>query len=96
MRARVPGVLGGWLAALVAGGAVGLVQAIVAFATDGGLSGDLWPLMTAYVTVADGLSFGATVGWVVGVSAVVADRVLAGRAAARHAGSPSHPSPASP
>jgi endoglycosylceramidase len=79
MRARVPGVLGGWLAALVAGGAVGLVQAIVAFATDGGLAGDLWPLMSAYVTVADGLSFGAALGWVVGVSAVAADRLLAGR-----------------
>ena len=79
MRARVPGVLGGWLAALVAGGAVGIVQAIVAFATDGGLAGDLWPLMAAYVTVADGLSFGATVGWVVGVSAVAADRLLVGR-----------------
>jgi hypothetical protein len=80
MRARVPGVLGGWLAALVAGGAVGIVQAIVAFATDGGLGGDLWPLMSAYVTVADGLSFGATVGWVVGVSAVATERLLAGRA----------------
>ena len=58
MRARVPGVLGGWLAAIVASGLVGLVQAIVVFATDGGLAGDLWPLMAAYVTVADGLSFG--------------------------------------
>ena len=37
MRARVPGVLGGWLAALVAGGLVGLVQAVVAFAVDGGV-----------------------------------------------------------
>jgi hypothetical protein len=79
MRRRVPGILGGWLAALVASAGVGLVQALVAFATDGGLSGDLWPLMTAYVAVADGLSFGATVGWVVGVAAVVVERVLAGR-----------------
>ena len=67
MRARVPGVLGGWLAALVAGGAVGLVQAIVAFVVDGGPAGDLWPLMAAYVAVADGLSFGACLGWIVGV-----------------------------
>jgi endoglycosylceramidase len=81
MRPRVPGVLGGWLAALVASGAVGVVQAIVAFAVDGGFAGDLWPLMTAYLAIADGLSFGACVGWIVGVVAVVADRVGAGRRA---------------
>ena len=79
MRSRVPGVLGGWLAALVAGGIVGIVQAAIAFAVDGGLNGDLWPLMAAYVAVADGLAFGACVGWVVGVSAVVADRIREGR-----------------
>lgn len=81
MRTRVRGVLGGWLAAVVAGGMVGLVQAIVAFVVDGGFSGDIWPLMTAYITIADGLSFGACVGWLVGVIAVVADRVRAGRSA---------------
>ncbi|MFF1634175.1 cellulase family glycosylhydrolase [Leifsonia sp. NPDC058248] len=75
MRSRVPGVLGGWLAALVAGGAVGLVQAVVIFAVDGGLNGDLWPLMAAYIAIADGLTFGACVGWVVGVTAIVADRI---------------------
>lgn len=83
MRARVPGVLGGWLAALVAGGLVGLVQALVALVVDGGFAGDIWPLMAAYVTVADGLAFGACAGWIVGASAVVADRVLARRAASR-------------
>jgi hypothetical protein len=83
MRTRVPGVLGGWLAALVAGGLVGLVQAVVALVVDGGFAGDIWPLMAAYVTVADGLAFGACAGWIVGVSAVVADRVLARRAASR-------------
>lgn len=77
MRRRVPGVLGGWLAALVAGGLVGLVQAVVAFAVDGGLSGDLWPAMAAYVAVADGLAFGACVGWIVGVGALVVDRIPA-------------------
>ncbi|KRC61593.1 hypothetical protein ASE14_12175 [Agromyces sp. Root81] len=81
MRARVPGVLGGWLAALVAGGLVGIVQAIVALIVDGGFAGDIWPLMAAYVTVADGLAFGACVGWIVGVSAVILDRVRAGRTA---------------
>ncbi|GAA1951123.1 glycoside hydrolase family 5 protein [Microbacterium deminutum] len=81
MRARVPGVLGGWLAALVAGGIVGVVQALIAVAVDGGFNGDIWPLMTAYITVADGLSFGACLGWVAGVTAVVSDRVRAGRPA---------------
>ena len=79
MRSRVPGVLGGWLAALVAGGVVGLVQAIIGFVVDGGFSGDIWPLMVAYITIADGLAFGASVGWVVGVGAVIADRMLTGR-----------------
>ena len=78
MRARVPGVLGGWLAALVAGGLVGIVQAIVAVVIDG-IQGDIWPLMSAYVAVADGLSFGACVGWIVGVSAVLIDRVTSTR-----------------
>ena len=63
MRPRVPGVLGGWLAALVAGGMVGLVQAIVVVVVDG-IQSDIWPLMGAYIAVADGLSFGACVGWV--------------------------------
>src|SRR6478609_6831395 len=78
MRARVPGVLGGWLAALVAGGLVGIVQAIVAIVIDG-MQGDIWPAMSVYVAVADGLSFGACVGWIVGVSAVLIDRVTSTR-----------------
>lgn len=77
MRRRVPGVLGGWLAALVAGGLVGVVQAVVAFAVDGGLNGDLWPGMAAYVMIADGLSFGACVGWVAGVGALVVECIPA-------------------
>lgn len=81
MRVRVPGVLGGWLAALVAGGLVGVAQAIVAFLVDGGFAGDIWPLMAGYVTVADGLAFGACLGWIVGASAVVFDRVRAARSA---------------
>jgi hypothetical protein len=75
MRARVSGVLGGWIAAVVAGGMVGVVQALVAFVVDGGLAGDLWPLMALYVAVADGLSFGACLGWLVGIAAVLVDRV---------------------
>ncbi|MEU1970664.1 cellulase family glycosylhydrolase [Microbacterium sp. NPDC019599] len=79
MRSRVPGVLGGWLAAIVAGGAMGLVQGVVAFVVDAGWTGELWPLMATYVAVADGLSFGAALGWVVGVTALIADRVVATR-----------------
>ncbi|KQP01775.1 cellulase family glycosylhydrolase [Leifsonia sp. Leaf264] len=81
MRARVPGLLGGWLAALVAGGIVGVIQAVIALVVDGGLSGDLWPAMTAYIAVADGLSFGACLGWLVGVTAIAVDRVRSGRPA---------------
>lgn len=81
MRTRVPGVLGGWLAALIAGGIVGLVQAAVGFIVDGGPSGDVWPLMVAYLAVADGLAFGACVGWVVGLGALATDRVLASSSA---------------
>ena len=79
MRARVPGVLGGWLAALVAGGVVGLMQAASDSSSTAASSGDIWPLMVAYVAVADGLAFGACVGWIVGLGAVVADRIRAGR-----------------
>ncbi|WP_269936500.1 glycoside hydrolase family 5 protein [Arthrobacter sp. HY1533] len=74
VRARVPGVLGGWIAALVAGGAVGVVQGVVGFMVDGGFRGDIWPLMALYVAVADGLAFGACTGWMVGLVAVALDR----------------------
>lgn len=74
MRPRVPGVLGGWLAAVVAAALVGVVQALTALVADG-VRADLWPLMAMYVTIADGVAFGACVGWVVGVSAVVVDRI---------------------
>lgn len=79
MRSRVPGVLGGWLAAVVAGGVVGLVQGLIGLTVDGGFTGDIWPLMVTYVAVADGLAFGACAGWIVGLGAVVADRLLAER-----------------
>ncbi|GAA4377505.1 glycoside hydrolase family 5 protein [Paeniglutamicibacter cryotolerans] len=78
MRQRVPGVLGGWLAAMIAGGSVGLAQAVVGFFFDNGVSGDLWPLMAAYITVADGLAFGACVGWIVGIGAVLTDQLTTG------------------
>lgn len=38
---RVPGVLDGWLAALVAGGVVGLIHAIVGLLVAGGFAGDI-------------------------------------------------------
>ncbi|GAB3120776.1 cellulase family glycosylhydrolase [Glaciibacter psychrotolerans] len=80
MRARVPGVVGGWLAGLIAGGLVGLVQAVIGSVIDGGFSGDIWPLIVAYTAVADGLAFGACVGWIVGLGTVATDRLRAGRA----------------
>lgn len=84
MRARVPGLLGGWLAAMVAAGMVGLVQAVISVIVDGGFDGDLWPLMTAYLAVADGLSFGASLGWIAGGTAVLMDHLAVGnRPAAR-------------
>ncbi|GAA5204154.1 cellulase family glycosylhydrolase [Microbacterium jejuense] len=75
MRRRVPGVLGVWLGVLAGGALFGLVQAAVGFVVDEGLAGDLWPLMAAYVHVADGLSFAACVGWMPAVLAVVVDRL---------------------
>lgn len=74
IRPRVPGVLGGWLAAVLAGALVGVVQALVIAVVDGGFAGDIWPLMAAYVTVADGMAFGASVGWIIGIAAAVNDR----------------------
>jgi len=81
MRRRVPGMLGVWLGAVVAGGMLGLVQAVVGVFVDNGFAGDLWPLMAAYVQVADGLAFGVCVGWIPAVLAVAVDAVLARRSA---------------
>ena len=85
MRARVAGVMGGWLAALVAGGMVGVVQGVVGLFVDGGFRSDIWPLMATYIAVADGLAFGACVGWIVGIAAIVTDRVTAGRSSSDRA-----------
>ena len=82
MRSRVRGVLGGWLGALVAGGILGVVQGVTAVVIDGMPSSDLWPGMAIYVGLADGLAYGAALGWVAGIGGVVADRA-AGRLAAR-------------
>ena len=85
MRARVAGVMGGWLAALVAGGMVGVVQGVVGLFVDGGFRSDIWPLMATYIAVADGLAFGACVGWIVGIAAIVTDRVIARRSSSDRA-----------
>jgi len=82
MRRCVPGFLGSWLGALVAGGLFGLVQAVIGLVVDDGFRGDLWPLLAAYIHVADGLAFGACTGWIVAVVALIADRLQA-RARAR-------------
>jgi hypothetical protein len=93
MRRRVPGVLGVWLGVLAGGALFGLVQAVTGFVVDDGLAGDLWPLMAAYVHVADGLSFAACVGWVPAVLAVVVDRVAERRRAATEGAEVPTPSP---
>jgi len=81
MRRRVPGAFGVWLGVLAGGALFGLVQAAVGFIVDDGLAGDLWPLVAAYVHVADGLSFAACLGWIPAVVALVADRVRRPRSA---------------
>lgn len=100
MRRRVPGFLGTWLGVLVAGGVFGLAQSIVGLVVDDGFRGDLWPLMAAYIHVADGLAFAACTGWIAAVVALVADRVMARRAARSAAdptaGEPSERRDASP
>jgi endoglycosylceramidase len=78
---HTPGLLGAWLGALVAGGLFGVAQSVVGLVVDGGFRGDLWPLLAGYIHVADGLSYGACTGWLVGVVVLVSDRVLAPRTA---------------
>lgn len=81
MRRRVSGVLGVWLGAVAAGALFGVVQGLIGFVVDDGAAGDLWPLMATYVHLADGLSFGACLGWVPALVAVGADRLRLRRAA---------------
>lgn len=83
MRRRVPGFLGTWLGVLAAGALFGLVQSAIGVVVDDGFRGDLWPLMAAYVHVADGLSFAACLGWVAALAALVADRLRERRTVAR-------------
>lgn len=79
MRRRVDGLLGIWLGALVAGGMLGILQALFGLVADDGLRGDMWPLMAAYVHIADGLSYGAAIGWIPAVAAAVVDRIRGAR-----------------
>lgn len=64
IRPLVPGFLGTWLSAVVAGGLFGLSQLLISLFTDHGLTGDLWPLVSGYISVADGLAYGAVTGWI--------------------------------
>ena len=75
IRPRVHGVLGGWLAAVLGGAMVGVVQGVIGAVVDGGFRGDIWPLMLTYMTIADGLAFGACVGWILGALAALTDRL---------------------
>ncbi len=81
MRRRVEGALAIWLGALVAGGMLGVVQGGVAIIVDNGFDGDVWGAMATYTFVAEGLSFGAAVGWIPAVALWAAERIAARRAA---------------
>lgn len=64
MRRLVPSRwLGPWLGYVLGGGVFGLLVSIVAAIIDGA-SGDLWPVISAYMRVADGTSLGVAVGLV--------------------------------
>lgn len=81
MRRRVAGALGTWLGALAAGALFGVVQGVFGLFVDDGFRGDLWPLMAAYVHVADGMSFGAAIGWIPALVALAVERVRSTRTA---------------
>lgn len=78
-RRRVPGFLGTWLGAMIGGGLFGVVLAVIALFVDNGFTGELAPLLDAYIFVADGLSFGGAVGWIAAIVALIADRITARR-----------------
>lgn len=84
IRPRVPGVLGGWVSAALAGAAFGLVQSIVFLLLSiGQPMGGFWPLISTYVTVADGLSYGVGLGWLIGIAVVILDRAAAAQNGSR-------------
>lgn len=66
--------LAGWLAALGAGALLGLAATLVGLITDDSFAGDLWPLMATYIRLADGISYGACLGWIVGLAALAAHK----------------------
>lgn len=66
--------LSGWFAAMGAGAVLALAASLVGLITDDSFAGDLWPLMATYIRLADGISYGACVGWIVGLAAVWAQR----------------------
>ncbi|MGF7120240.1 glycoside hydrolase family 5 protein [Rhodococcus sp. BE178] len=66
--------LAGWFAAMGAGILLALTATIVGLFSDDGFAGDLWPLMSGYIRFADGVSYGACTGWIVGLAALWAYR----------------------
>jgi len=74
LRSRIGGMLGAWLGFVLAGAVLGLLLSIISLPLDG-IGADLWPLMSAYARVADGISFGATAGGL-GVAAIAIVELL--------------------
>ncbi len=62
LRRKTPcGLLGPWLGFVFGGALFGLLISLFAAVIDG-VGGDLWPYMSAYMRIADGVSLGTTVG----------------------------------
>lgn len=81
--------LAGWFAAMGAGALLALAATLVGLLSDDSFAGDLWPLMATYIRLADGVSYGACTGWIVGLAAV-----WARRRPAQHDAEQSAPGPA--
>ncbi|EGD53959.1 glycoside hydrolase family 5 protein [Gordonia neofelifaecis] len=66
----------GWYAAIGGGAVLGLCATVVGlFAGDGfggaGAGSDLWPVLSGYIRIADGIAYGACLGWVAGLAALL-------------------------
>lgn len=87
LRRRIGGVLGSWLGFMLAGGALGLLLSLISVPLDG-MGTDLWPLMSAYARVADGVSFGATAGALGAAAVAIVELLLAPSTAPADSGEP--------
>ncbi|MGB3884491.1 cellulase family glycosylhydrolase [Gordonia sp. (in: high G+C Gram-positive bacteria)] len=61
----------GWYAAIVGGAILGVVSTAIGLFTGDGFSGDLWPVMSGYIRIADAVSYGLCLGWIVGLGTLL-------------------------